>query len=69
MIELDYLIHGSTAEKNYLQKAFQSMFRRNFYVMYVFTNKEDTGLDVYLRHSRQVPKDSYYHYNLHGVQL
>ena len=69
MLDLDYLVPKTSSADNYLQEAFQCMFRNNFYSMYVFTNKEETGLDAYLRHSRQVPKDSYYHYKLHGVQL
>ena len=62
MLDLDYCFPKASSADKYLHEAFKDMFRNNFYSMYVFTNKEETGLDAYLRHSRQVPKDSYYQY-------
>ena len=69
MLDIDHMMPKKSSADHYLQSAFRFMFKDNFYAMYVFTNKEETGLDAYLRHSRQIPKDSYMHYKLHGVQL
>jgi hypothetical protein len=55
--------------ERYIQGAFRDIFDRNFYSMYIFTNRDDTGLDAYVRHSRQRPTWRYWQYSFEGVHL
>ena len=57
------------SEERYIQGAFRDIFDKDFYSMYIFTNRDGTGLDAYVRHSRHRPTWRYWQYSFEGVHL